>query len=102
MIVPTFSRALRGISVTRMLELCSSKLGIKTEVREVSLAEAKQATEVVLFGGNISAIPVVRWDGKNIGDGKVGQLAKKLRAAQLRDREDAWGDSGQLEFVEGL
>lgn len=102
LVVPPFDRALRGISVTRMLELCSSKLGVKAEVREVSLTEAKQATEVLVFGGNISAIPAVRWDGENIGDGVVGPLAKKLRAAQLRDHQDAWGDSGHLEVVEGL
>lgn len=102
LVVPPFHRTLHGVSISRALELCDTHLGIKTEIREVALCEAKQAREVLIFGGDFSPVPAVMWDEEIIGDGLVGALAKKLWAAQLRDHSDGWGDDNQLQKVPGL
>lgn len=100
--VPPFDLTLAGISVQRAMELAQTKLGWKVDQRIVSVNEAKQSKEMFALGGAYTTIPIVRWDGALVGDGKVGQHAKMLRGAQLRDLEDGWGDKGQLELVEGL
>lgn len=102
LVVPPFHRTLRGISISRVLELSKTHLDIEAEVREVTLSEAKKAKEVLIFGGDFSPVPAVMWDGDAIGDGSVGPLGKKLRTAQLRDHDDGWGDDGQLQIIPGL
>ena len=56
-------------------------------LRKVSMEEVHSAREVFLTGSNKSAMPVVRIDGRPVGDGKVGYWSKKLKEALEAYRE---------------
>lgn len=55
--------------------------------RKVSMEEVYSAREVFLTGSNKSAMPVVRIDGRPVGDGKVGYWSKKLKEGLEAYRE---------------
>ena len=75
-------------SITRgiLLELAAE---IKVEVvqRPCSLDDYLQADEVFLAGTTTEAMPVVEIDGTQIGDGRPGDVTRRLREAFLRTRE---------------
>eukprot|EP00937_MAST-01D_sp_MAST-1D-sp2_P001730 g1730.t1 len=85
LITPPFDRILRGCTMRRALELAApggalvrEGLLVGAEQRDVPLAEAKRAREVILMGGDTHVVPVVRWDDEPVGDGEVGPVAKRL------------------------
>jgi 4-amino-4-deoxychorismate lyase len=51
----------------------------RVEVCDISVAEARAAREMLLIGSSIKVAPIVEWDGKPIGDGKPGPVARALR-----------------------
>ena len=79
---PPFDAILSGITVQRVLDFAQRlvEAGVLSAVRvaEVSVQEGRDAAEMMLIGSSIKIAPVVQWDGKNIGDGKPGPIAKKL------------------------
>jgi len=79
---PHFDAILSGITVQRVLDFAQRlvEAGVLSAVRvaEVSVQEGRDAVEMMLIGSSIKIAPVVQWDGKNIGDGKPGPIAKKL------------------------
>ena len=79
---PPFDAILSGITVQRVLDFAQRLVaaGVLSAVRiaEISVGEGRDATEMMLIGSSIKIAPVVQWDGKNIGDGKPGPIAKKL------------------------
>jgi 4-amino-4-deoxychorismate lyase len=94
---PPFDAILSGITVQRLLELARrlAEQGELSDIRigDVSLAEGREAAEMMLVGSSVKVAPVVQWDGKPIGDGKPGPIAKKL--LQLW-REDIRSATDQL------
>ncbi|NLI33613.1 MAG: peptidase [Deltaproteobacteria bacterium] len=81
-VVPRFDRILRGITVSRMLELAGVlvEMGILKGVREsdVSPEEVRRAKEMMMFGTTFDVLPVVSFDGHPIGDGRPGPFFRKL------------------------
>jgi 4-amino-4-deoxychorismate lyase len=79
---PPFDAILSGITVQRVLDFAQRLVaaGVLSAVRiaEISVGEGRDAAEMMLIGSSIKIAPVVQWDGKNIGDGKPGPIAKKL------------------------
>ena len=79
---PPFDAILSGITVQRVLDFAQRlvQAGVLSAVRiaEISVGEGRDAAEMMLIGSSIKIAPVVQWDGKNIGDGKPGPIAKKL------------------------
>lgn len=65
---------LRG--TTRNLVLKLAKKKFKVEEREVTEKEFRSASEAFLTGANKDVVPVVKIDGKKVGDGKVGKNTK--------------------------
>ena len=57
--------------------------GIRLEERAFSLAEALKAKEAFLTSATNAVMPIVKIDGKAIGDGKPGPVSKRLRQARL-------------------
>jgi D-alanine transaminase len=55
--------------------------GLTVEERAFSLAEAYAAREAFVTAASQIVLPVVRIDGRTIGDGKPGPLATALRRA---------------------
>ncbi len=79
---PPFDAILSGITIQRVLDFAQRlvEAGVLSAVRiaEISVGEGRDAAEMMLIGSSIKIAPVVQWDGKNIGDGKPGPIAKKL------------------------
>ena len=91
LVVPCFEHTLRGITVTRMMDLCkplvlSGELKAITE-RLVTEEDVFEAKEVMMVGTTLDALPVVTFEGKDIGDGKVGHFAKLFRSLIVKDQE---------------
>jgi len=70
--------ALRGITRKAVLEVAGS-LGIKTHELPFTVKELYEADECFLTGTAAEVIPVVKVDGKDIGNGKPGEITLNLR-----------------------
>jgi branched-chain amino acid aminotransferase len=64
------------LGITRNLVAQLAKKKFKVEERRVSEKEFRQASEVFLTGSLKDVVPVVKIDGKKVGDGKVGKNTK--------------------------
>jgi D-alanine transaminase len=70
--------------VTRLAVLALARAGqMKIEERSFSLEEALKAKEAFITSSTNFVMPVVNIDGKAVGDGKPGALARKLREHYL-------------------
>ena len=79
---PPFDAILTGITILRVLEF-GRRLVRQGELKDILIAdipvnEGRAAAEMMLIGSSIKVAPVVRWDGRPIGDGKPGPITKKL------------------------
>ena len=86
---PKFDHILSGCTSLRLLELAKT---LQTQGRledvqvcDVPVAEARAAREMLLIGSSVKVAPIVEWDGKPIGDGKPGPLARELREILQED-----------------
>jgi branched-chain amino acid aminotransferase len=66
-----------GITRATVLELCA-RHGIPCRVADVTLAEVYRADEIFCTGTMGEIAPVVRVDGRTIGDGNGGAVTKRL------------------------
>lgn len=95
LIFSSFDHTLRGTTLLRLQELSQALVdqGIIREMREEKqqASELLNAKEVFMVGTTLDALPVVEVEGKMIGDGKPGPVAKAacelLRADQLTNGE---------------
>ena len=80
---PKSDHILSGCTSLRLLELATAlqvpRLIKGIEVCDISVAEARGAREMLLIGSSVKVAPIVEWDGKPIGDGKPGPIARALR-----------------------
>ena len=90
---PKFDHILSGCTSLRLLELATklqAKGAIKSvEVCDIPVAEARVAREMLLIGSSVKVAPIVQWDGKPIGDGKPGPIARALRDLLQNDMRSA-------------
>ncbi|XP_052206349.1 D-amino-acid transaminase, chloroplastic-like isoform X2 [Diospyros lotus] len=82
LILPFFDNILSGCTALRLLEL-APKLVEQGQLRGVKTAnltvdEAKAAAEMMYVGSTLPILPIIMWDGKPIGDGKVGAVTMAL------------------------
>ena len=59
------------------------------QVRDIPVAEARAAREMLLIGSSVKVAPIVEWDRKPIGDGKPGPIARALRELLDQDMRTA-------------
>jgi 4-amino-4-deoxychorismate lyase len=94
---PRFDNILSGCTVIRLLELAPVLVdqGVIKDIQigDIPVEEAKNAAEMMLIGSSIYVAPVVEWDGKKIGNGKPGPVAKAM--LQLL-KEDMRAGEGRL------
>lgn len=75
LILPLFDKILSGCTAKRMLELApklveqGSLKSVKTG--NLTVEEAKGAAEMMYVGSTLPVLPIIEWDEKSIGDGKV-------------------------------
>lgn len=79
---PTFDRTLSGITAGRAFELAQA---LKTQgvIRDVQFVkihrrEAYRAVEMFFTGTSINVLPVVRYDGRQVGSGTPGPVCARL------------------------
>lgn len=94
---PPFENILAGTTVKRLWELAEEKLKpqgvvMAVEYKHITLPELLSATEAYSLGGG-SVLPIVRINGKLIGDGKPGPVFKELDALLLRDMKTNFLDA---------
>jgi branched-chain amino acid aminotransferase len=76
---PTYIGALEGITRNAVMEL-AEQMNIKVEERIFNRYELYISDECFLTGTAAEIIPVVKVDGRLIGDGKPGKITKELMA----------------------
>lgn len=88
LLTPHADHCLPGITRETVLQLARS-LGIAAAERRLSLSEFHAADEVFTTGTMGELSPVVRIDGRTIGEGVPGPLTRRLQAAfaQLPDED---------------
>ncbi|MGB9595181.1 MAG: branched-chain-amino-acid transaminase [Candidatus Poribacteria bacterium] len=74
---PTYIGALEGITRDAVMELARN-IGIKVEERIFNRYEVYVSDECFLTGTAAEIIPVVKVDGRIIGNGRPGDITKKL------------------------
>lgn len=75
--VPTWLGVLAGITATTVLDIARS-LKMSCEEKPFTRYDIYTADELILTGTAAEVIPVVKVDGRPIGDGTVGPVTKKL------------------------
>jgi branched-subunit amino acid aminotransferase/4-amino-4-deoxychorismate lyase len=92
-LVPSFARILRGITVTRMTELAQRMVadGRLAAVGEAQLTvgQAYEAAEVMMFGTTFDVLPVVDYDGNVIGDGRPGPVFRQFLELMREDMKNS-------------
>jgi 4-amino-4-deoxychorismate lyase len=84
---PKFDHILSGCTSLRLLELARGVVGrvLKgVEVRDIPVAEARAAREMLLIGSSVKVAPIVEWDRKPMGDGTGPHRHSPPRAARQR------------------
>lgn len=73
---PTINN-LKGITRATAIELLAD-MGIETHVENLGMFDLYTADEIFVTGTAAEAAPLVKVDGRPIGDGKPGQITKKI------------------------
>ncbi|XP_021837883.1 D-amino-acid transaminase, chloroplastic-like [Spinacia oleracea] len=82
LVIPKFDKILAGCTENRLLELAPKLVeqgrlkAVKTA--HISVEEAKAAAEMMFVGSSLPVAPIIMWDDKPIGNGKVGKLTLAL------------------------
>jgi D-alanine transaminase len=79
----TDSGILAGITRHTLKSLANS-LQLKFVERPFTLTEAKRAKEAFITSATSFVTPVVKIDGEKVGDGKPGEMARRLREEYVR------------------
>jgi len=80
---PEGPRILSGVTRAAVLELAHAE-GLPVDETPMRLEALTGATEVFLTGTTAEVMPVVHVDGRPVGTGRPGPVAKRLRAAFRR------------------
>lgn len=81
---PASNLILNGITRQTLLRL-AGEMQMRVEERPFTVAEALAAREAFVSSASTFLIPVVRIDGKPVGEGVPGPLGRRLREAYLTD-----------------
>jgi D-alanine transaminase len=77
---PKGHEILPGVTRATLLDLLGRD-GVALEERAFTAAEAQGAREAFTTSASATVMPVVRIDGRLVGDGKPGPLTRKLRSS---------------------
>ena len=80
----TQANILRGITRKTLLQVMARE-GMKVEERPFSPQEAREAREAFITGAGTLLLPIVKEDGRAIGDGVPGPVAKRLRRLYIEE-----------------
>ena len=92
---PVTDDILEGITRTGLVQLAREELGIETIQRQIDRSELYSCDEVFLCGTGAQLSPVVEIDHRQIGNGEVGPITRKLATIYfdvVRGRMPAYSD----------
>ena len=75
----SYDLMLVGITRDTVIELARNELGIETIERRLHRSELYIVSECFLTGTAANVTPVAEIDGRNIGNGKIGDITQKLQ-----------------------
>ena len=84
---PKSNLLLSGITYDLVLELAAQH-GLPHEVRPISEAEVRSADELWMTSSSKEVLPIVRLDGKAVGEGKPGPMALRMDALYQQFKMD--------------
>jgi branched-chain amino acid aminotransferase len=94
-IVPAFDRILKGVTAIRMMELaqkCVSQGLIRSVKNDhIHPNDVRDAREAMFLGTTLDVLPVTVFDGRQVGDGRVGPVAKEFLRLLLEDLKNGEG-----------
>lgn len=76
---------LEGVTRSTIINLCEQKLNLRVISGEFKLQDLKFADEVFITSTSLEVMPVTSIDDFTINQGKVGRIARDLRAALHHD-----------------
>jgi D-alanine transaminase len=79
---PLGHHILPGVTRRAVLRLAASE-GVKLEERPFSVAEALVAREAFMSAASAFVLPIIEIDGRKIGDGRPGPVARAFRALYI-------------------
>lgn len=90
LLVPGFERTLRGITLTRAMELASERPELRALIKQVkharfSLGDVLKAKEAFFLGTTLDCIGVREFESQTLSGGQAGPVAKALHAALQSD-----------------
>jgi len=80
----TQANILRGITRKTLLSVLTRE-GLKVEERPFTVEEALEAREAFITGAGTLLLPIVSINGKPVGNGAVGPVAKRLRRLYIEE-----------------
>ena len=80
---------LEGVTRSTIMRLCENNLNLRVITGEFKLQDLKFSDEVFITSTSLEVMPVVKVDEFTINQGKVGPIARKLRAELHRDMNSA-------------
>lgn len=75
---PPYASILVGITRNLVIDI-AKKLGYEVEERDITVHELLNADEAFLTGTAAEVVPLLKVNGKNIGDGKPGPITTAIR-----------------------
>ncbi|OEL24244.1 D-amino-acid transaminase, chloroplastic [Dichanthelium oligosanthes] len=82
LVLPAFDRILSGCTAKRLLALAPKLVDgcmlTAVTTKNITVDDAKRSVEMAFVGSGLPVLPIVEWDDKPIGDGKVGELMLAL------------------------
>lgn len=92
-ITPEGRNILRGISRDYIFEL-SEQLGLECVEKNIEPYDVMVADEAFMTGTPFCLVPVMRFNGQNIGDGNMGKITKLLL--------DTWGENVGVNIIQQI
>lgn len=96
---PESNYMLSGVSRGVVIELCA-RLGLRVEQRPVPERELFDFEELFLIGTSAEVLPIVSVNGRRIGTGAAGAVARRLKRAFREEVEAARAAAGFTKQVE--
>ena len=97
-LTPKKGSILPGITRDTIITIAKQKLNLKVEEKEITLKELKNADELFFAGTAVEVSPIVQVEKTIIGDGKEGEITKKIR--ELYQRIVSGKESRYLKWLE--
>lgn len=92
LLIPSFDYTLQGTIMMKVMKLAQTLIDTKhlssIRVTHIPFSTFEEAKEVFLTGTTLEVLSVSEFEGKKVGNGQVGIIAKKLRTLLQKDMKE--------------